>query len=85
MTELPINTTREVVIIDNDHRTRPDWWDNFVDSLPAGGQTSRELWYEQRDQHLAMWGAVLKYDKGSARLIFEKESDCMMFMLKYSR
>ena len=81
MTELLIENVRVMEI--GDRPRKANWWDNFIDSLPLCSDFTATYWYETRDQHLAMWGAVLHYDAGQAKLVFEHEASCTMFLLKF--
>ena len=83
MTELLIETVKVMEIGDQLHKS--NWWDNFIDSLPTGPDTTADYWYEKRDQHLAKWGAVLHYDAGEAKLIFDNDADCTVFLLKFGQ
>lgn len=63
---------------------KTDWWDNFMNSLPDGNDTTAELWYERRDQHLAAYGSVLVYHHGDPALEFDTEANCTAFLLRFS-
>jgi len=72
------------IVTDVFNRNRTDWWENFIEDLPQGRDTTQELWYEKRDAHLAKFGATLNYNSGQARLVFETEAACTAFLLRFS-
>ena len=63
---------------------KPDWWDNFMNSLPHGKDTTEEYWYDKRDRHLALYGARLVYDAGQPALQFQNDHDCTVFLMKFA-
>lgn len=57
------------------------FWSNFVDSMPSWNAIiSTDRFRIERDQALKEAGAVLQ----NSRLIFEKDSDATLFILRWS-